>query len=283
MRIFALWLALDVFSKQTATMKGIISLAFCFALTSLTAQNFFVKQLDHFLPNRKSKQIERLTIKNDSLQRANDSLTLSVTTAAEKIVHLKKEVINLKTDVYNEKESSKSVKEQLETEVSELLDSITKINFTLVTCTEETAPGITSSAPIIINRCNWRHFQIVEKGNADNKGRYTWSTEIFSLKSGTPVKINNTDLFKAEKTAELEAKINARFEEDYNSFKASSPGCFYNKKSYTAFTLSQMRIALNDNSEILFEADFGLADTCFPISSSSTGFKINELKEFLRE
>lgn len=84
-------------------------------------------------------------------------------------------------------------------------------------------------------------------------------------------------------SAGLEAKINARFKEDFNSFKASSPGCFYNKKSYTAFTLSQMRIALNDNSEFLFEADFGLADTCFPISSSSTGFKINELKKFLKD
>jgi TolA-binding protein len=283
MRIFALRLTSVVLSKQTATMKGIISLAFCFALTSLTAQNFFVKQLDHFFPNRKSKQIERLTVKNDSLQRANDSLAMSVTTAAEKIVHLKKEVINLKTDVFNEKETSKTVKEQLEDEVSELLDSITKINFTLVTCTEESAPGITSSAPIIINRCTWRHYQVVEKGVADTKGRYTWGTELFNLKSGTAVKITNNDLFKPEKTAELESKINARFEEDYNAFKASSPGCFYNKKSYAPFTLSQMRIALNDNSEIIFEADFGLADTCFPISSSSTGFKINELREFLKE
>jgi hypothetical protein len=264
-------------------MKGIISLAFYFSLSSLSAQDFFEKQLDHFFPNRKSKQIERLNVKNDSLKRANDSLSISVTTAAEKIVHLKKEVINLKTDLFNEKENSKTVKEQLEIEVSELLDSITKINFTLVTCSEETAPGITSSAPIIINRCNWRHYQFIEKGVADNKGRYSWETEIFSVKSGAPVKINNTDLFKTEKIAELEARINKRFEEDYNSFKASSPGCFYNKKNYTAFNLSQMRLALNDNSEIIFEADFGLADTCFPISSSSTGFKIDELRESLKE
>jgi hypothetical protein len=264
-------------------MKKIISLIFYFSLSSLSAQDFFTKQLDQFFPNRKSKQIERLNIKNDSLQRAIDSLSISLTTASEKIAHLKKEVINLKTDLYNEKENSKSTKEQLEDEVSELLDSITKINFTVVTCSEETSPGITSSAPLIINKCNWRQHQIVEKGVADNKGRYAWSTEIFNLKSGTPFKITNLDLFKPEKIAELEAKINARFEEDYNSFKASSPGCFYNKKNFVPFNISQMRLALNDNSEIIFEVDFGLAESCFPISSSSTGFKINELRDFLKE
>jgi len=283
MRIFAVRLTFGVFSKRKIIMKGILSLFFCIALQSLSAQNFFEKQLDHFFPNRKGKQIERLTFKNDSLQRANDSLALSVTTAAEKIVHLKKDIINLKTDIFNEKESSKSTKEQLENEVSELLDSITKINFTLVTCTEETAPGITSSVPIIINKCTWRHYQVIEKGVADNKGRYSWGTEIFSLKTGSPLKITNADLFKADKVAELETKVNARFEEDYNSFKSSSPGCFYNKKSFTSFNLSQMRIAFNDNSEILFEVDFGLADTCYPISFSSTGFKLNELKDFFKE
>jgi hypothetical protein len=261
-------------------MKGIISFIFCSVLFSLSAQNFFEKQLDQFFPNRKTKQIERLTSKNDSLYRANDSLTLSVTAAAERIARLKNDIIDLKAVHFKEKESANAVREQLENEVAELLDSISKINFTLVTCSEETGQGVNPSAPDIVNKCLWRHFMIRETGVADAKGRYNWATELFNMKSGVPVKILNTDLFKPEKIAELETKINARFEEDYNAFKAGSPGCFYNKKGYVPFTIAQMRVALNDNSEIIFEGDFGLADTCFPVSSTSTGFKIGEIKEY---
>ncbi len=261
-------------------MKGVISLSFCLLINWCAAQNFFEKQLDQFFPNRKIKQIERLTSINDSLYRANDSLTLSVTAAAEKIVHFKNDIIDLKTTVFKEKENAKTTREQLEIEIAELLDSIARINFTLVTCSEEITQGMNSAAPIIMNKCFWRYFIIQEMGVADAKGRYSWSTEIFNLKSGSPLKILNSDLFKLDKIDELEAKINARFEEDYNSFKAGSPGCFYNKKGYTPYTLAQMRIALNDNSEIIFEADFGLVDNCFTVSSTSTGFKIGELREF---
>jgi hypothetical protein len=264
-------------------MKLLLSFVFAIVANLLFSQSFLTKQLDHFFPNRKSKQIERLNTRVDSLQRSNDSLTLSVNNAAEKIVHLKKEIITLKTDLFNEKENSKGTQDQLQSEVAELLDSINKISFTLVTCTEESNPGANAAAPIITNRCTWRFYQIIEKGTPDYKGRYNWNTEIFSTKSGSAIKVSNTDLFKAEKLTELEAKVNARFEEDFQSFKAGTPGCFYTKKTFTPFTISQMRLAFNDNSEIIFEADFGLTDNCYAVSATSTGFKISELREFFSE
>lgn len=264
-------------------MKLFLSLVFAIAANFLFSQSFLTKQLDHFFPNRKSKQIERLNARVDSLERSNDSLTLSVNNAAEKIVHHKKEIINLKTDLFNEKENSKGAQDLLQSEVAELLDSINKISFTLVTCTEESNPGANAAAPIITNRCTWRFYQIIEKGTPDYKGRYNWNTEIFSTKSGSVVKVNNADLFKSEKLAELEAKVNARFEEDFQSFKAGTPGCFYAKKNFTPVTISQMRLAFNDNSEIIFEADFGLTDNCYAVSATSTGFKIAELRDFFSE
>jgi hypothetical protein len=217
MRIFAV----KAFSRRfifnkSYPMKAVFLLIFFFILNSPFAQNFFVQQLDHFFPNRKSKQIEHLKIQNDSLKRANDSLTSSVALATEKMVHLKKELIGLKTELYSEKERATSAKEQLENEVSELLDSISKINFSMVTCLEETLPGANPSTPVILNRCTWRHFQIVERGVADIKGRYVWETETFDLSSGTPVKITTSALFKTEKVAELERKLNIQFEADYN-------------------------------------------------------------------
>jgi hypothetical protein len=36
-------------------------------------------------------------------------------------------------------------------------------------------------------------------------------------------------------------------------------------------------MALNDNSEIIFEVDFELSENCYSVGSSSTGFKISEL------
>ncbi len=264
-------------------MKLLLSLAFALIANLLFSQSFLSKQLDHFFPNRKSKQIEKLSSQVDSLQRSNDSLTVSVINAAEKIVHHKKEIINLKTDLFNEKENTKTAQNQLQSEVAELLDSINKISFTLVTCTEENTSVIAPAAPVITNRCNWRCYQIIEKGTPDLNGRYIWSTEIFSTKSNASLKISNAELFKTDKLAELEAKVNARFKEDFLSFKAVTQGCFYNKKSFIPVSINEMRLAFNDNSEIIFEADFGLTDNCYAVSATSTGFKIAELREFFSE
>jgi hypothetical protein len=273
-----------IFVHQRAYQVKLILVFTILVLSCFTVhgQNFFEKQLDHFFPNRKSKQIERLEAKTDSLKRANDSLSASVNVAAEKIVHLKKEIIALKGDVFSEKESARATRTQLEKEVSELLDSISRINYTLITCSEEIQSSNNNAPPVVINTCLWRTYKFIEKGTPDSKGRYLWSTEIFDIKTSAASKLSNVDLFKAEKIAELEKMINQRFEEDYTSFKSGSPGCFYNKKAFEPIPLSKMRIALNDNSEMIFEADFGLAEACFSISSSSTGFKINELREFLK-
>jgi hypothetical protein len=269
--------------QTTFQVKFILILsALTFSCFTLHGQNFFEKQLDHFFPNRKSKQIERLRIKNDSLTRANDSLSNSVNVAAEKIVHLKKEIISLKGDVFNEKESARATRTQLEKEVSELLDSISRINYTLITCTEEVLTGNSNTPPVVVNTCLWRTYKFIEKGTPDSKGRYLWTTEIFDVKTSTAAKLTNTDLFREDKISELEKLINSRFEEDYISFKNGSPGCFYSKKEYAFVPLSKMRLALNDNSEMIFEADFELPETCFSISSSSTGLKINELREYLK-
>ena len=249
---------------------------------TLHGQNFFEEQLDRFFPNRKSKQIERLHLKTDSLRRANDSLTSSVNVAAEKISYLKKEIVTLKGDIFKEKENALSSKMFFEQEISKLLDSISRVNFTLITCSEETSVSANGKSTTIVNTCNWRHYKLIEKGTPDSQGRYKWKSEIYDVKSNIPSKLSNADLFKLDRIAELEKIINKRFEDDFMVFKADSPNCFH-KKLFEPIPLSKMRIALNDNSEMIFEADFNLSDACFSISTSSTSFKINELREFIAQ
>jgi hypothetical protein len=44
-----------------------------------------------------------------------------------------------------------------------------------------------------------------------------------------------------------------------------------------------MRISFNDHSEVSFEVDYNLQETCFAVSIASTSLRIQELKPFFVE
>lgn len=234
-------------------------------------------------PNNKSIQIEKLQHEKDSLAKVNDSLHAAQSYALERINHMKQEVVTLKTDLFSQQENSKNSHDELENKVGVLRDSIAILSFPLVSCKEEVVSSKGKADPIIVNTCLWRSYQINERGTADSKGRYVWTTELFEKRGDSLIKIITSDLFKPAKISELEKMINERLEEDFQAMKLSDPECFNRKKYYPTFKMKDMRLAFNDNSEISFEIEYGLTDACFAVNSASTNFKILDLKEYFVE
>jgi hypothetical protein len=264
-------------------MKTILIITFFFLTTTSYSQNFLREKYNHYFPNNKSIQIAKLQVEKDSIKRSNDSLNLAQLNALEKINHLKKEVLTMKTDMFNEQSKSKDIYKQLENDVSNLKDSITKISFPLVICKEEIIVQKGSTDPEIINTCLWRTYKIIEKGTPDYKGRYKWQTEIFNKKGDSLIIVSNEDLFKSEKINELEKTINLRLKEDFEAMKISDAECFNRRKYYPNFKLKDMRLAFNDNSEISFEIEYNLTEDCFAVNSASTNLKILDLKEYFKD
>ena len=264
-------------------MKFRLLLFFLLSVSPLFSQDFFTQQLDRYFPNRKSKQIERLQFTRDSLQHISDSLDASVKVAVARIAGMKQEILELKEELYKEQNNAKSTHTDLFAENARLKDSISLIGWPVVLCTEETVLKKGAKDPVIVNTCQWRGIQIIEKGTPDYQGRYVWTSELFRKVGDSLVKITTTDLFKPEKMVELEKLINARLSEDFTALKATDPQCFTRRKNYPGFKLKDMRLAFSENSEITFEVSYNLTDACFALNKASTTFRLKELKMYLVE
>lgn len=225
----------------------------------------------------------RLQTKVDSLQRLNDSLIQAQKGASNAIDNLKEEVETLKLALQKAEDRVLDYNAELLQEVIVLRDSMETLAFPHVICTEESIIKKGFIHPNYKNTCNWRSYQIIELGVSDNKGRYTWTTDVYEKTNDSLIQITATNLFKTEKIAELEKLINQRLEEDFKALKISNPECIGRRKSFPSFKLSDMRIAFNQNSEISFEVIYGLTEACYMLNSASTNLKIIELREYFVE
>ena len=225
----------------------------------------------------------RLQTKVDSLQRLNDSLIQAQKCASNSIDNLKEEVETLKLALQKAEDRVLDYNAELLQEVIVLRDSMETLAFPHVICTEESIIKKGFIHPNYKNTCNWRSYQIIELGVSDNKGRYTWTTDVYEKTNDSLIQITATNLFKTEKIAELEKLINQRLEEDFKALKISNPECIGRRKAFPNFKLSDMRIAFNQNSEISFEVIYGLTEACYMLNSASTNLKIIELREYFVE
>jgi hypothetical protein len=264
-------------------MKFFVLLLFSAVLLNVSSQNMLKNKYDQLFPNNKSLQIMRLQTKVDSLQRLNDSLIQAQKGASNSIDNLKEEVETLKLALQKAEDRVLDYNAELLQEVIVLRDSMETLAFPHVICTEESIIKKGFIHPNYKNTCNWRSYQIIELGVSDNKGRYTWTTDVYEKTNDSLIQITATNLFKTEKIAELEKLINQRLEEDFKALKISNPECIGRRKSFPSFKLSDMRIAFNQNSEISFEVIYGLTEACYMLNSASTNLKIIELREYFVE
>lgn len=264
-------------------MKFFVLLLFSTVLLNVSSQNMLKKKYDQLFPNNKSLQIIRLQNKVDSLQRLNDSLIQAQKGASTKIDILNTEVETLKLALQKAEDRVLDYNAELLQEVIVLRDSMETLAFPHVICSEESIIKKGFIHPSYKNTCHWRSYQIIELGAPANKGRYTWTTEVFEKNNDSLVKTTATQLFKTEKISELEKLINQRLEEDFKALKISNPECIGRRKAFPTFKLADMRIAFNQNSEISFEVIYGLSEACHMLNSASTNLKIIELREYFVE
>jgi hypothetical protein len=249
---------------------------------SVHGQSTFRATYNKWFPNNKALRIERLQIQNDSLQRLNDSLNGARMYAIDKINFLKREVTNVKTLLFEEQNKIQKSQDSLHLVISSLRDTINVLAYPIVSCKEEEVEE-KGKKDQLVNTCWWRRYKVIEIGNQDAKGQYNWETQLFIVQKDSLLSIDSKDLFRPEKVSELEAIVNQRLEEDFKTLQQDEPICFTNMKSYPSFKLKDMRISFNDHSEVSFEVDYKLQETCYAVSIASTSLRIQELKSFFVE
>lgn len=249
---------------------------------SVHGQSTFRATYNKWFPNNKALRIERLQVQNDSLLLLNDSLNGARMYAIDKINFLKREVTNVKTLLYEEQHKIQKSQDSLHLIISSLRDTINVLSYPIVTCKEEVVEE-KGKKDQLVNTCLWRMYKIIEVGNQDSKGQYNWKTELYIVQSDSMLTIESKELFRPEKVSELEAMVNQRLEEDFKTLQEDEPLCFKNIKTFPSFKLKDMRISFNDHSEVSFEVDYNLQETCFAVSIASTSLRIQELKPFFVE
>lgn len=262
-------------------MKKVITLLFLIVATTTFSQNIISQKYEAIMSHTKKRRIERLNFKLDSIQKKNDSLNRSLNLANERIENQNSQISNLETELLTSQSVSQCATKQLETELKVLKDSVHTMSFFYVTCKEQMMEGHADEEPTMKNTCLWRDYQVIETGIADNKGRYSWTSEIFKKNADSLQLVSIESLFKPELIDTVEVLINNRLKEDFNYLSETNRSCFPRHMEYPGFKLKDMRFILMDNSEIAFEVNYGLGSACFAVSIASATFRILELKPYL--
>lgn len=245
-------------------------------------QNILVETYDQIFPNNKRIQIQRLNNSLDSLQSAYNGLNREYNSAIDSLQYSNERIALLQKKLEDSKAKMNASQTELETEISQLTDSIRKLNYCEVNCSETNLTQNGLKDPIIRNSCQWRQFCLLEEGIPDKNGIYSWKSEIKDTRTKDSLLIINSDLFKTEKMAELEKIINAQLSEDLKFIRKSAPECFPRRKVFGSFKINDMRITFTSDSRIFFEANYGLSTACYGVNYLSTGFKIYELQDYFK-
>jgi hypothetical protein len=264
-------------------MKNSITLLFLIVATTTFSQNIISKKYESIMSHTKKRRIERLNFKLDSIQKKNDSLNRVLNAANELISTQNKQISNLETELLTSQSVSQCTTKQLQDELKVLKDSVHTMSFFYVTCKEQMIEGHADEEPTMKNTCRWRDYQVIETGIADNRGRYSWTSEIFKKNIDSFQLVTIESLFKPEFIDSVETLINNRLKEDFNYLSETNRSCFPRHMEYPGFKLKDMRFILMDNSEFAFEVNYGLSNACFAVNIASATFRILELRPFLVE
>lgn len=244
---------------------------------SVNSQNAIRKYYDRLFPNNLHKQNEVLIKENDSLRKKNESISKSVIESNEITKRHVEEINTLKHKLNSTEENTKSSISSLQEELIKLKDSLYLLNFYKVNCIEETIGE--GENPTFKNTCLWRNYRIIENGIPDRKGKYEWSTLVYSQNDSInliPIKT----LLKANSIDSLEALVNKRIQEEFEFLAETNRHCIPKHMKCPTFTLDNMRFVISDNATISFEVTLGLSPGCYTVDFISATFKISEIKEY---
>lgn len=251
--------------------------------TIYSQKNFIRTYYDKWFPNNIYVKNEALSIQNDSLKALNDSLFGVQSLAIDKINLLKSDIVNLKGELLNQQRTLKTIQDSTIIIRKELEDSIQELRYFIVSCNEQTVQSGKYSLPELVNTCYWRDYKLIETGEPDIKGRYSWKSEFFLSIAEKGFAVQPSSLFEPNKMDELVQLINQRLNEDFLAMIETEPICFDRKKQFIPFKFEEMRITLSESGGMHFEVNYNLAENCFEVSTASVSFMMKEIKPFLNK
>jgi len=153
---------------------------------------------------------------------------------------------------------------------------------TKIVCTEKELKSQDSEDPIIIKSCTMGNYKSISKGEADYKGRYSYSFELFKYVNNKYVSIKNTELFN-EKKADLLSIINQRMKKDFDEYlkDPENKDCLEGITSPN-ISFEDLGITFND-SGINFNISFGLSSNCMAVDGTTITLKSEEVKPYLNK
>ena len=159
---------------------------------------------------------------------------------------------------------------------------ITQLAQKPIICSEKEQIIKDSPDPRIIKSCTFENFKSVSIGDADYKGRYSYSYKLLKLINNRYVEIKNSELFNENKK-ELLAIINQKIKETYHEYLNNSE----TKYCFDGFTLTEasfddLGISFNDNG-IDFSISFGLSGACLSVDGTIISIELAEIKVYLNK
>ncbi len=151
-----------------------------------------------------------------------------------------------------------------------------------IICSEKEQVIKGSSDPRIIKSCTFENFKSVSKGDADYRGRYSYSYKLLKLINNRYVVIKNSELFNENKN-ELLAIINQKINETYVEYlnNPETKDCF-DGFTFSNVSFDDLGISFNDMG-IDFSTSFGLSGACLSVDGATVSIKLDEIKGYLNK
>jgi hypothetical protein len=150
-------------------------------------------------------------------------------------------------------------------------------------CEERDSAVSETKDPIIIKKCVYKSYMIIQQGQPDYSGRYSWDHMVFLKTSAGFKKIDNQNMFKNRK--ELLAIINRQLRADYESLQSDpeSAGCWKGMGKFEDIKrLNDLQLGLSeDAASMQFNYSLGMGGACFSQDLLLSSVKLTELDKYL--
>lgn len=154
-----------------------------------------------------------------------------------------------------------------------------QINWPASARCEEKETGSDDEMPGSETTCYFQDFKTHSIGQADYKGRYSYSYTLYRKENGTYIQVSNAVLFREDRLKELETLLNRRIKADYVQMKQGSDDCF-DGFTLPEYLVNQVGIYFRDD-QIMFSVSFGLSGACMAVDGTVVSLSIAEVKPFL--
>lgn len=149
-----------------------------------------------------------------------------------------------------------------------------------INCKEEIFETEGSDDPTIHKNCYFKGYKFKSVAEADQKGRYSYSYELYQKNDkGKYLKVKNSAFFN-ESQNELEVKINKLIKINFENALSDADGCLDNVK-LNYYPINEMGITVVED-DINFTVTYGLSSACMAFDGTTISFKLFELDKYFK-